>query len=89
MNISAEQLHLVKRIDHHVNKFPDNEAGNAQLLTTIYDHMASFKTVMDSATEVQMDYLTQQYDGFYRFSKLLELMAQGIEDGTIKVPQDH
>lgn len=89
MNIGADQLRLVKRIDSHVNKFPDNEAGNEQLLTTICDYMEPFKTVMDSTTQLQMDHLIQQYDGFYRFSKLLELMAQGIADGTIKVPQDH
>ncbi len=89
MNIDANQLHLVKRIDHHVNQFQDNETGDAQLLTTIYDHMAAFKQVMDSTTQAQMDYLTQEYDGFYRFAKLLEQIAQGISDGTIQVPKDH
>jgi hypothetical protein len=33
-----------------------------------------------------MDILCQQYDGFYRFAKLLENLAQGIADGTIPVP---
>jgi len=89
MNIDSDQLHLVKLIDYHVNKFPDNEAGNTQLLTTVYDYMASFKQVMDSTTQAQMNYLTQEYSGFYRFAKLLERMAQGICDGTIQVPKDH
>lgn len=89
MNIKADQLNIVKRIDKHVNTFPDNELGNTQLLTTVYDHMVSFKLVMDSTTQAQMDYFTQEYEGFYRFSKLLEQMAQGISDGTIQAPKDH
>lgn len=89
MYTNAEQLQKVKRIDEHVNRFPDSENGNAQLLTTIYDHMESFKYVMDSATKIEMNYLLQQYHGFYRLAKLLELMAQGISDGTINAPKDH
>ena len=55
----------------------------------IYDYMDAFKRVLDSSTRVQMDYLYQRYDGFYRFAKLLEVMAQGIADGVIDVPKDH
>ncbi len=89
MHIDANQLHLVKRIDYHANQFQDNETGDAQLLTTMYDYMTDFKQVMDSTTQAQMDYLIQEYDGFYRFTKLLERIAQGISDGTISVPKDH
>ena len=89
MNIDANLLHLVNNIDRHVNQFPDNETGNMQLLTTVYDYMASFKQVMDGTTQVQMDYLAQNYEGFYRFSKLMEQIAQGISDGTLHVPKDH
>jgi len=89
MNIDANHLRIVKRIDSHVNKFPDNETGNTQLLATIYDYMVPFKQVMDSTTQAQMDYLTHEYDGFYRLANILEKMAQGISDGTIQVPKDH
>ena len=89
MNITAEQLRLVERINDHVNQYPDTDAGTEQLLTTLYDHMGSFKQVMDTTTQVEMNYLIQRYDGFYRFAKLLEQMAQGISDGTLHVPKDH
>jgi hypothetical protein len=89
MDISTEQLNLVKKIHEHVSQFPDNEMGNTQLLATDFDYMESFKRVMDSTTSYQMDYLINQYDGFYRFAKLLENMAQGIADGTIPVPKPH
>ena len=51
--------------------------------------MDAYKRVMDGSTRAQMDYLYQQYDGFYRFAKLLEAIAQGIADGVIDVPKDH
>jgi len=89
MKIDAKLLNLVKNIDNHVNKYANNETGNTQLLTTIYDQMDSFKQVMDLTTPVEMNYLTQNYKGFYRLAKLLEQMAQGISDGSIQVPKDH
>ncbi|PMS97910.1 arylsulfatase [Vibrio parahaemolyticus] len=51
--------------------------------------MEAFKYVMDSTTKVQMDYICQQYLGFYRFAKWMELLAEGIGDGRIKTPKDH
>ena len=89
MNLSAEQRQLAMLIDAHVNQYPDTELGDEQLLRTIYDYMDAYKRVMDGSTRAQMDYLYQQYDGFYRFAKLLEAIAQGIDDGVIDVPKDH
>lgn len=89
MNLNAEQLHLAQQIDAHVRQYPDTAIGNEQLLATTYEYMNAFKRVMDSTTSVQMDYLSQQYPGFYRFGKLLESLAQGISDGVIAVPGDH
>jgi len=89
MNIGAEQRQIASIIHNHVIKYTDNDQGTEHLLVTIYDYMEGFKTVMDTSSSVQMDYLCQQYPGFYRFAKLMELMAQGIADGVIEVPKDH
>ncbi len=70
MGITEEQLELVKKINSHVIQFPENEAGTEQLLATLYDYMGLFKKVMDTTNSVQMDYLSQNYSGFYRFAKL-------------------
>lgn len=88
MVITQDQLDLVKRIDAHVKQFPENEVGTEQLLTTLYGYMVPYKKLMDTTTNIQMDYLNQNYSGLYRFAKLLEGMAQGISDGTIDVPND-
>lgn len=44
--------------------------------------------MLDSSTGVQRDYICQQYDGFYRFAKMMALLAQGITDDVINVPKD-
>ena len=88
MNLTAEQRHLAQLIDDHVNKFPVTSVGDEQLLVTVYDYMEAFKMLMDSTTAPQMDYLTLQFPGFYRYAKLLESLAQGISDGVIEVPAD-
>jgi hypothetical protein len=36
---------------------------------------------------MSMDTLCERYDGFYRFAKLLEMLAGGIADGSIPVPE--
>ena len=51
--------------------------------------MDTFKRVIDSISRIQMDYICQQYDGFYQFAKLMEKLAHGIADGIIDVPKDH
>ena len=89
MNITPEQLEIVQKIDSHVNRFPLTDLGTEQLLSSIYDYMEPFKTILDTTTPVQLDYLSQNYSGFYRFSKLLEMMAEGIASGTIDVPHAH
>lgn len=44
---------------------------------------------MDSTSEVQIDYICQQYRGYFRFAKWMVRLAQGIANGLIEVPKDH
>lgn len=89
IELNPEQLQMVKIIHDHALRFPLNETGEAQLLQTCYDYMDAFRRVMDSTSHIQMDYICQQFDGFYRFAKLMERLAQGIADGVLDVPKDH
>ncbi|WP_228939879.1 MULTISPECIES: arylsulfatase [Photorhabdus] len=51
--------------------------------------MDIFKQVIDSASTAQLDDICQQYTGFFRFGKLMEMLAQGIVEGIIDVSRDH
>lgn len=53
---------------------------------SMYDYMYTFKQLLDASSESEINQLCQQYDGFYRFAKLMERLAEGIADGSISVP---
>lgn len=86
MALSEQQTHLAVTIDRHVNQVIASGGGDEELLVSMYDYMGMFKQLLDTCSREDMDILCQQYDGFYRFAKLLENLAQGIADGTIPVP---
>ncbi|MDY1039012.1 arylsulfatase regulator [Lelliottia sp. CFBP8978] len=89
IELSAEQHQLAKIVHEYACRFPSTENGDAHLLQGCYDYMETFKQVLDSSSKIQIDYICQQYNGFFRFAKLMELLAQGIADGVIEVPKDH
>ncbi len=87
MPLTEKQTHLARIIEKHVNQIVDNGGGDEELLVSMYDHMGTFKQLLDSSTQQEMNELCQRYDGFYRFAKLLERLAEGIANGTISVPE--
>jgi hypothetical protein len=86
MPLTEQHIRLAVTIDRHVNQVVANGGGDEELLRSMADHMGTFKQLLDTCSRGEMDLLCQQYDGFYRFAKLLEDLAQGIADGTIPVP---
>ncbi len=87
MPLRKKQIKLAKTIDRHVARIVASGGGDEELLLSIHDYMGMFKQVMDSSSKAEMDELCERYEGFYRFGKLLESLAQGISDGSIRVPR--
>jgi hypothetical protein len=56
------------------------------LMAGMAPEMPLFKRLMDISVEGGMNDLWDTYPGLYRFTKLLELIAAGIQSGDIKVP---
>jgi hypothetical protein len=83
MPLTSKQIQLAERINTWVN----NVGGDTEMLQGMADYMAAFKQIMDTTTSQEMDMLCTRYDGFYRFAKLLEDIAKGIQNGTIQVPK--
>ncbi|WP_447873212.1 arylsulfatase regulator [Serratia fonticola] len=89
LDLTAEQQHLAKIVHDYACQFLLTEHGDAQLLQGCYDYMEAFKQVIDGTSKVQMDYICQQYPGYFRFAKWMERLAQGIADGVIEAPKDY
>jgi hypothetical protein len=87
MPLTDQQTQLAATIDRHVKCILAQGGGDEALLMSLADHMGTFKQVMDLSTGEEMDMLCQRHDGFYRFAKLLERLAEGIADGSIPVPE--
>jgi hypothetical protein len=87
MPLTAQQTRLACTIDTHVKHVLAHGGGDEELLVSLADHMGTFKQLMDMSTGEEMNGLCQRYDGFYRFAKLLERLAEGIADGSIPVPE--
>ncbi len=86
MPLTEQQTRLAGAIDRHVRHVLAQGGGDEELLMSLADHLGTFKQVLDLSTGEEMDALCQRYEGFYRFAKLLERLAQGLADGSLPVP---
>ena len=87
MPLSEQQTRLAVTIDTHVREVLAQGGGDEAFLMSMVDSMGTFKQLLDTCTGAEMDALCERYDGFYRFAKLLEMLAGGIADGSIPVPE--
>ncbi|HRQ42155.1 MAG TPA: arylsulfatase regulator [Chloroflexota bacterium] len=88
MALTPKHHELAQEIDIYVRKIFAAGGGDEEILTTMVDYMPSFKQLLDTSKQGEVDLLCQQYDGFYHFAKLLESLAQAIADGAIVVPPE-
>lgn len=87
MSLTDKQIQLARTLDSYVQQIVAQGGGDEEILRTMYDQMTTFKQLLDTSTPSQLNLLCQQYEGFYRFAKLSERLAQAIADGTIAVPR--
>ena len=85
MTLTNKQKHLAQTIDRWVKTIAQRGGGEEEILEGAYPFMATFKELLDISTQDEVNLLCETYPGFYRFAKLQELIAQGLQDGTISV----
>ena len=89
MTITHRQNHLAITIDNWVSAIEKEGGGDNEIYEKAWSQNVTFKELLDTSTQEQMDFLCNTYPGFYKYAKLLEMLAQGIQDGVIKVPTFH
>jgi len=47
----------------------------------------AFKQLLETCTSEELNTLCDRYAGLWRFATLLEMLAAGIADGSISVPE--
>ena len=83
MSPTPQQIRTAATIDQFVREIDRKGGGDVMLLENMIYQMSAFKTLLDSCEGDQLDQLCSQFVGFYRYAKLLEQMAQAIQDGRI------
>jgi hypothetical protein len=86
MPFTAEQTRLAVMIDTHVMQVLADGGGDEALLLLLADHLGTFKQLLETCTSEELNALCDRYAGLYRFATLLEMLAAGIADGSIPVP---
>jgi hypothetical protein len=87
MNLTAEQLQIASMIDAKMQKLVCAGNDDITILAEMFDYMPSFKRLMDTSESDTMDELCRRFVGFFRYAKILEMVAAGIQSGAIKVPK--
>lgn len=85
-NLSAEQLQIASMIDAKVQKLVNEGHDEFTIFGEMFDCMPGFKLLLDSG-QGTMDELCRRFAGFYRYAKILQTVAAGIESGDIQVPK--
>ena len=56
------------------------------IFVELAEDMSGFKRLLDSG-QGTLDELCRRFVGFYRYAKILETIASGIQSGAIQVPK--
>jgi hypothetical protein len=87
VSLSAKQLKIATLIDTKVRKLERSGRNDMTIFIEMSDLMPEFKKLMDTTDHAGMDDLCARFAGFYRFAKILENIAGGIQSGQINVPR--
>jgi hypothetical protein len=73
-------------LDARTEELEEEGIHHLDLLTHMAPQMPMFWRLMNISRGDELSDLGEEYPGFYRFAKLLELIAKGIQSGDIQVP---
>lgn len=86
MPLNIKQKELITYVDSKVKSIEKNGGDEVALLIGLTDQMPELHTIINYPDKEELQIYIDKYDGFYRYIKLLESLALGIQDGSIKIP---
>jgi hypothetical protein len=87
MPVTAQQTQRAHRIDTHVRHVLAAGRWRQDLTPVICRLYGDVQAVVGYLHRAEMDALCERYDGFYRFARLMERLAEGSADDSIPVPE--
>lgn len=83
---TQKQISIAARLDCEVKRLERGGANEIAVFVGMTEHLPLFYELLHAGTD--FDKLCERYDGFYRFAKTMEMIAEGIHSGEIEVPRD-
>ena len=77
MALNKEQTDFILKLDNDGKRI-FNSGGDTAILDSLPPVMMKIKDILDSAEKSELDMYCEKYDGFYRYMKMLEQLANGI-----------
>jgi hypothetical protein len=86
MALTNKQVRIASKIDARMRVLTRASEDNMAIMAAMADHMPAFHQLLNTAQPSDIDQLTHEFPGFYRYAKILESLATGIQSGAIPVP---
>jgi hypothetical protein len=83
----TEMLEIMTRLDTRANGLLLTGASDIDLLAGMFDLMPDFKALLDSPYRGEIEANATRFPGLYRYGVMLTEVAEGIADGSIRVPR--
>ena len=77
----------MKRLDAHANALLLIGASDIDLLGGMFDVMPDFKALLDAGYGEEIERNAGRFPGLHRYAVMLSNIAEGIADGSIRVPR--
>ena len=83
----TEMLETMKRLDAHANALLLIGASDIDLLGGMFDVMPDVKALLDAGYGEEIERNAGRFPGLHRYAVMLSNIAEGIADGSIRVPR--
>ena len=80
MPLTETQKHKIAELDSIAKQILQH-GGEEELLMSLCHKMEMIKDIMDSSSHAELNLYCTEYEGFYRYMKLLEQMAEASSKG--------
>jgi len=86
MALTTGQRRIAEKIDTRMRKLIRTGGDDMAIMAAMADHMPAFHRLLSTARPGDIERLILELPGFYRYAKILESLATGIQSGAIPVP---
>lgn len=83
----TEVLEIMERLDTRASALLLDGASAIDLLGEMFDLMPDFKAMLDGGYGAEIEANVSRFPGLYHYGVVLTNVAEGIADGSLRVPR--